>query len=52
MRSPNPASGLCGSALAISALMNAPVTPVLPLSRIDTAVRPFVQKNTTLTLYA
>src|SRR6266436_5569936 len=44
MRSPNPASGLRPSALAISALMHAPVTPVLPLSPIDTAVRPFVQK--------
>src|SRR5712691_5313263 len=31
MRSPNPASGLRGSALAINALTHAPVTPILPL---------------------
>src|SRR5882672_7434138 len=29
--------------------MHAPVTPVLPLSRIDPAGRPFVQKNSTPT---
>src|ERR1700675_1695374 len=45
MRSPSPASGLCGSALAISPRTHTPVTPILLLYRIDTAVWPFVQKN-------
>src|SRR2546427_328177 len=49
MRSPNPASGLCGAVLAISALTHTPVTPILLLYRIDTAARAFVQENSMLT---
>src|SRR6266850_175107 len=44
MRSPNPASGACSSALAINEFTHAPVTPMLPLYGIDTAAQPFVQK--------
>ena len=49
MRSPNPASGLSGAVLAISALTHTPVTPILLLYRSDTAARAFVQENSMLT---
>src|SRR5260370_14824007 len=48
MRSANPASGLCASTLAINALTHAPVTPLLPLTLIDTAAGPLVQQNSML----
>src|SRR5216683_462209 len=47
MRSPNPASGSCASALAINALTHAPVTLLLPLYGIGTAPWLLVQKNST-----